>query len=117
MSDSNEIKTDQKHPRLRLPQAGIEAQQAHDAGEPLTTDSFTKRMNDVMLDLMNGRVDREYALALVQVGNSILKAAALELKNRELFYTYTYKQEGDVEPSPLQLVAGKRNSGKKRATG
>lgn len=109
MSDSNEIKHDQKHPRLRLPQAGIKAQEDHDAGEPLTTESVANILNGVMLDYMNGRITREEALTIVQVTKGIMQAAALELKDRELYYTYDYKYEQSIERSgPLVLAGGRK---------
>lgn len=118
MSDSNEIKNDQKNPRLRLPQAGIKAQEAHDSGEPLTTSSLIACMDNVLLDVMNDRIDHTKAQAIVAVANVIVKTTALELKNRELILSYAYKYEQNIEtPSPLQLVAGKQKDAKKRAVG
>lgn len=115
MSDSNEMNTKPKNSRLRLSEAGAKAQEAHDQGEPLTSQSYANRMNDLMLDMLNGRVERHDALAIVQVGNSILKAAELELKNREMYYKYQYKHEQSFEsPDPLLLAQNPRKNGRSK---
>lgn len=116
MADSNEIVPDQgeNHPRLRLPQAGIKAQKEYDEGEPLTSVSMQNRMNDVMLDLMNDRIDHGKATAIVGVANVIVKVAALELKNRELYYGQMSKHEHFEAPEPLRLAAGGNGTKTKR---
>lgn len=109
MSDSNEIKkpTTDAHPRLRLPLAGLKAQKEQDAGETLTTESYANLMNDLMLDILNDRIERNKAMTAIAAGNQIVQAARLELQNREMFYRYQYKNEQSVESSEPLRLAGK----------
>lgn len=106
MSDSNEMNTNPKHPRLRVSQSGIAAQKARDEGEPLTTESYADIMNNVLLDVLNERIDRGTAMTAIAAGNQIIQAAKLELQNREMYYRYQYKYEQSMEaPQPLALAA------------
>lgn len=114
MSDSNEMKNDQKHPRLRLSQAGINAQKAHDDGQPLTVDVFCGGLYDLYLDVLNERIDHNKAQAAVAVANTIVKATALNLKYRELQIQSAKHLPGEA-PEPLQLAAGKSKGGKRAA--
>lgn len=106
MPDSNEMNTNPKHPRLRIPQSGIVAQERQDGGEPLTTDSYADIMNNLLLDVLNDRIDRGKAMTAIAAGNQIIQAAKLELQNREMYYRYQYKYEQSMEaPAPLKLAA------------
>lgn len=115
MSDSNEIKNDQKHPRLRLPQAGVEAQEAHDDGQPLTVEAFVASQWDLYLDVLNGRVDLSVALAANAIAGTMVKATAAGLKYSEMQLQYAELLD-KISPAPLQLTAGRRKSVKKRPT-
>lgn len=114
MSDSNEMNTNPKHPRLRLPQAGIKAQEAHDNGEPLTSKSFIEGMHEVWLDALNARRDPAETQAIVAVANVMVKTTALELKYKELQYRYAREAEMGVASSPLIIVSGKKNGKPRR---
>lgn len=97
MSDSNEMNTKPKHPKLMPPSSRTTAEKGI-----RTTADYATLMSDTIADIISGRMPIEVAETVVRLGNSLLKTA-------ELQYRYGHRTGGTQaeQAEPLRLVSGK----------